>query len=572
VTKSGIILTGIIFYIFGVILIVATLFGIRKKTKSKLEKQLYDLEIKKNNIINASILTELKKVESLINNKNMEVLYENWKKEFNAINENKIPKLTDELLDIETLLVDNDFKEANFLLAKVELDIEIVQNEVVILLSKIREITMSEERNRESVTKLKTIYRSAINKFNKNKNEYKDLINPIELQIENINKLFATFESAMERSEYDNVSKIVKALDDLIKNILVVIDEAPTIILLGKIVIPKKISDIKGIYTKLKKSGYNLDYLNLDYNIDETNKKISDIFDRLNVLNLENSIFDLKTMLDYFERIFSDFDKEKIGKKNYESNIAFLNEKINRLNLVVKNIYIEIDKLKDTYALKNEELNVIDEIRKQIISIKDEFKLMSDRTRTKTTPYSKLSSECENLNVKLNKIEDDVESAIKSLSSLKEDELRAREELTEIRKIINDAKIKINSYKLPVIPKKFYIELEESADALKEIVKELGKLPISIETLNTRVDTGRDLSFKVYNTANECIKTCAMSEMAIVYANRYRSSYKEVESGILKSEKEFFKGEYKKSLETILNILNSVEPGIYEKLMKAYEK
>ena len=112
-------------------------------------------------------------------------------------------------------------------------------------------------------------------------------------------------------------------------------------------------------------------------------------------------IFDLKTMLDYFERIFSDFDKEKIGKKNYESNIAFLNEKINRLNLVVKNIYIEIDKLKDTYALKNEELNVIDEIRKQIISIKDEFKLMSDRTRTKTTPYSKLSSECENLNVKL---------------------------------------------------------------------------------------------------------------------------------------------------------------------------
>jgi len=63
-----------------------------------------------------------------------------------------------------------------------------------------------------------------------------------------------------------------------------------------------------------------------------------------------------------------------------------------------------------------------------------------------------------------------------------------------------------------------------------------------------------------------------MSEMAIVYANRYRSSYKEVESGILKSEKEFFKGEYKKSLETILNILNSVEPGIYEKLMKAYEK
>ena len=76
----------------------------------------------------------------------------------------------------------------------------------------------------------------------------------------------------------------------------------------------------------------------------------------------------------------------------------------------------------------------------------------------------------------------------------------------------------------------------------------------------------------MFNTSNELIKTCAMSEMAIVYANRYRSSYKEIEQGILKSEKEFWKGEYRKSLEIIINVLNLVEPGIHEKLLKAYEK
>ena len=37
--------------------------------------------------------------------------------------------------------------------------------------------------------------------------------------------------------------------------------------------------------------GYNLDYLNIDYNITEAEKKIADIFDRLNVLNLTDSIF-----------------------------------------------------------------------------------------------------------------------------------------------------------------------------------------------------------------------------------------------------------------------------------------
>ncbi len=571
-TKSGIILTFIMIYIIGIILLVASLFGIRKHLKNKLEKEVNNLEILKNGIISATILTELNKVKSLINNKYLEELYEKWNKEFNKIKELKIPEITDNILDIESLIEQSKFKEASYKIAQAEMDINILNNEVNILLENIKEITMSEERNRNTVTKLKTIYREALTKFNKNKNDYKEVINPIELQFENINKLFGAFESAMEHNEYDNVSKIVKALDETIKNMVIVIDEAPVVILMGKIVIPKKISDIKGLYKKLEKSGYNLDYLNLNYNIDEAEKKLSDIFDRLNVLNLEDSIFELKTMLDYFDSLFIDFDKEKASRKIYENSIYSLNEKINYLNSILKNIYIEIEELKNTYTLNDAEIDVINDIRKDLITCKDNYKLMSDRTRTKTTSYSLLSKESENLSVKLNKIEDKIEIALKSLSSLKEDELRAREQLSEIRELISKSKIKIKSYKLPIIPKKYFVELEESAMALKEIIKELEKKPIDINTLNTRVDTGRDLAFKVYNTSNELIKTCAMSEMAIVYANRYRSTYKEIEQGILKSEKEFWKGEYRKSLEIILNVLNLVEPGIHEKLLKAYEK
>ena len=571
-TRGGIILTFIIIYIIGIILIVVTLYGIRKRTRNKLENELSSLDVLKNNIISASILTELNKVKSLINNDYLEKLYSKWEKEFNQIKEVKVPQLSDKIFDIENLISQNDFKEASFKLAQLEMDISVVQNEVDILLDSVKEITMSEERNRNTVTKLKTIYREALTKFNKNKNDYKEVVTPIELQFENINKLFGAFENAMEQNEYDSVGKIVKALDETIKNILIVIDEAPTIILMGKIVIPKKISDVRGIYTKLKKGGYNLDYLNLEYNITETEKKLSEIFDRLNVLNLEDSIFDLKTMLDYFDGLFIDFDKEKASRKLYENSIYSLNEKITRLNNILKNIYVEIESLKNTYSFNQSELDIIDEIRKELVSCKDDYKLMSDRTRTKSTPYSILSNECESLSVKLNKIEDNIEIALKSLSSLKEDELRAREQLSEIRSVIGESKTKINSYKLPVIPKKYFVELEESSMALKEIIKELDKKPISIDTLNTRVDTGRDLSFKVYNTSNELIKTCAMSEMAIVYANRYRSTYKEIEQGILKSEKEFWKGEYRKSLEIILNVLNLIEPGIHEKLLKAYEK
>ena len=89
--------------------------------------------------------------------------------------------------------------------------------------------------------------------------------------------------------------------------------------------------------------------------------------------------------------------------------------------------------------------------------------------------------------------------------------------------------------------------------------------------MNTRVDTARDLVLKVYNTANELIKTAAMAEIAIVYGNRYRINDKDIDNGLSKAEKEFNKGSYKNSLEIALNILNVVEPGIHNKLLNAYK-
>ena len=315
----------------------------------------------------------------------------------------------------------------------------------------------------------------------------------------------------------------------------------------------------------------NIEYLNIDYNISETNKKINEILDRLKVLNLENSIFDLKTLSDYFESLYNDFENEKNGKNNYERGLINTTERINKLTSTIKRLYAEIDNLKDVYDLKDEEIHTIDEINKELIKVKDDFKLVNDRSLIKVMPYSKLDNECELVMINLSKVEDKLEITLKNLGSLKEDESRARDQLNDIKIIINDSKHKIKDYDLPVIPRKFYVELKEAEDAVREIVRELEKKPISIKTLNLRVDTALDLALKLYQTTSDTIKTARMNEMVIVYGNRYLSSYKEVENAINESTRLFRNGEYKKSLELILNVLNNIEPGIIKRILKGEE-
>ena len=151
-----------------------------------------------------------------------------------------------------------------------------------------------------------------------------------------------------------------------------------------------------------------------------------------------------------------------------------------------------------------------------------------------------------------------------------DDEVRARQQLEEIKMVLKDSKLQMRDYKLPVIPDYYYVELNEANTAIREIVKELDKKPITIEVLNTRVDTARDLVLKLYTKTKELMKNAMFAEKAIVYGNRYRSSNSELNNHLTISEKLFYKGEYKKSFELTVNVLNKIEPGIYNKILNLY--
>lgn len=564
------IIIAMVFIILIFLLYILTII-IKNKRKKDILSNVDRLTTEKNLIMSSALITELARASKLTNNKKIEEEVEDWKNRLEKLEKVDMPKLTDELVEIETLCVNKDFEGANEKIGNTEKHIFHVKAKSIKLLSEIKDLTESEERNREAITKLKSLYREVIFKYNKNKDDYKEVSSPIELQFENIDKLFSAFEVSIQNHEYEELGKIVKALDDMIHNISIVIEEAPTIVLISTMILPKKMKDIKNIATRMTRDGYNIEYLNIDYNIEETNKKISEIMDRLNVLNLQDSVFDLKTLVDYYEAIYSDFDNEKRSKKEYERGIININDRIVKVSSILRNLYAEIDNLKDTYDLSDEEIMVIDEINKELVQVKDSFKLINDRTLSKVMPFSKLSNECEMVAVSLSKVEDKLETTLKNLGSLKEDEARARDQLYEIKNIINNSKYKIKDYNLPVIPDKFYVELKEAYDAIKEIQIEIDKKPISIKTLNLRVDTARDLALKLYQTASNTTKTAAMAEMAIVYGNRYRSSNKEVASGLNASTKAFNKGDYKDSLEKILNTLNIVEPGIHKKLLSKME-
>lgn len=310
-----------------IICLVATLISIitvitiiRGRKKREMKKALSALEIEKNKLASSPIIPELAKVESFLNNEKLEVMYNEWSDRLKDIKDVQVPNLSNMLLEAEYSLKQKDYKSTIYKIAKLEMELYKVKTNSEFLLGEIKEITTSESKSRSAITKYRAEYRNLYEKFNSTKDAYGKFAGVIQAQFEVIAKRFEDFESIMDNNEFDEVGTIINIIDELLKHMNIVIDEVPSIVLLAYNVLPKRIEEVVTAYNQMVKEEYPLDYLNVEYNISEANAKIKDVIMRTKSLNLQDSLFELKVLLDYFDSLFVDFENEKRARKAIERN------------------------------------------------------------------------------------------------------------------------------------------------------------------------------------------------------------------------------------------------------------
>ena len=185
-----------------------------KKFESKYYRnKVKDLEIQRNLVASTPVLLELSRVEPIIKNDKMEEKYNRWQDRFTSLKENRLTKIDDMLIDLDMDVDKKNYKSCGYRIASIEIEIYKVRESAEHLLSEIKNITLSEEKYRSIVTKLKARYRSLNNEFQIHKQLYDDVAEPIELQLENIERRFLDFEKVMDTSDYAEVVHLTKALD-----------------------------------------------------------------------------------------------------------------------------------------------------------------------------------------------------------------------------------------------------------------------------------------------------------------------------------------------------------------------
>ncbi len=548
-------------------LIILIIYLLRKRETKKLVKGINDLEIRKNQISSKPVLVELAKIEEIAKSEQLEERISDFKVRYQMLKERSIPKITDEILVLEEYVASRNKKAYYDQYSNIEIMLYEVESSMNKILEEIDEIASYEEKYRDIVIKLKAKFRSLERTFNEKANDYGDFQDKVRMQIENIERRFNDFDTVMEEKLYNEVVLVVNSLDTMINHLNIIIQELPGIVLLLDDLIPGRIKDLKAEYKKMVKEEYALGYLDFENNMNNIKNRENDIISRAKVLNINDSLFDLKVILEYLDGLFKDLELEKQARKEFDLNNQAFNDKTKKLENAIKDIYEQMDDIKKIYSLKESDLEVIDEVNISLSAVIKDYKKLIREVKKNETSYVKLNIDLNNLLIRFNSISNEFDSSIKSLGSMYDDEVRSREELNNMQDLLIKCKRKVRNYHLPIVHENYFVEESEARDAINEAFSELNNKPIVIKNLHMRLDTARELVFKLNNTTNNMVKYAYFTELLVVYGNKYRTT-NEMDKGLSKVEILYSKGEYEESYHQVLKLLEPIKKGITKKVDK----
>ena len=338
-----------------IIIIVVIIIILNKNKKKQMRKKINNLDVIKNDVLSLPLLSEIEKVSSLTKGEQLEEKINNYKKVYEDLKNNSFKKIEDMILELD-FLVQEKPKDFNYKYSLIEL--ELYKNRYLInhILEELKELTSYEDKYRGLIVKLKNKYRIINREYESNKDLYGVLTDTIDMQFENIEKRFQDFEIVINENLYNEVVLVVRSLENMIDHMGAIILELPDILVLLNDLIPSRIKELEVLRTSIQEEGFTLTFMNLDYNLAEIEKIENDIVDRSKVLNIDNSLIELKTILEFLDSLFKDIEKEKVYKKDFDASSYSFDQRLSNLKNTLRDIYKQLDDIKVMYGLNDEDL------------------------------------------------------------------------------------------------------------------------------------------------------------------------------------------------------------------------
>ena len=535
-------------------------------------KEIIELENQMNAVKSLPIQYRLGRVKGI--GKNMpEVLekYNLYVKEFDDLNSFQTNDIVPLINEIDEQLYYRKLTGAKSKLHKLKEEISNYETKSQDLLKRIEVITEVENEQRLEIIKIKEKYRAASDNFANVRFKIEDFVPSIPGIFNEIDERFVVLEEMMNNQRFDEAKtyagKIEKDVDILTANLR----DLPTYISIVRKYIPKRLEEIYAIIEEMKEKDFSIEKLSAASRYNQIGDALEQTIQNIKDLKLENVGASIEKMTEDLNDLTSDLEKEQTAFHQYEEARNNCYRHIGRLDDGLKKTVSSLAELQENYLLADYKITIAGEYNK-FKPIVDDLARLTEIIESKNFYYSALIDEFNDLITRCQPFDDALIKYNELESSLRLEEKRALDELDNINIVLLEIKSEIKNKHLPMISESYKDYIDDSYQKADEIMKFIRHRPIDLKRLSEQVDAARDVIYKLYDNVHNLIVPAEMVAEAIIYGNRYRSSFLEVNTELTKAELLFRNGEYTKALSTAVDIIEKIDPGSYEMLINKNTK
>lgn len=471
------------------------------------------------------------------------------------------------LAEIDDSIYSKKVARSNELLGHIASICESCEGAVRDLEKNLDKVLEQEKTQRDNINGLKERFRGDKKRLFDNRSSYHQSLEYLDGVVTDIENMFSVFEEWMFASEFNKAADKQNEIRQSIENFEDDLDKLPGYYETAKVTLPGAIDELEYLFTSSKNRGVYLGHIDFARRIQVIKELNSNILGKLSVSNIGGISRDIDSCEERIVELKEQIDKENNAFDNLHVKAANLFERIKNLNLQLQNIKDTYTKVYERFGFENwnSKINLLDE---KMDALNEQRFRLEKLIEDNSVPYSTLLLSAEELEVDTKQMETTASELKQKLETACSDEERAKKQLVKLQLVVNEIRIKIGNNRLPSVSEKYDEDIIKANVFIKDVKETLATTPLNVDNLNATLQKAIDYIYTLYNDVNNLVGMANMVENAIMFGNKYRSEFPEVDSELTRAELCFSNGQYTKALKIAIAIIEKLHPGAYENLIR----
>lgn len=559
--------------IFASILIALIIFMIiyHQVKLNMYRQELLDLQNQINGIKTLPLQYRLGRVQSIA--KNMpEVVeqYEQFTEDFEKITEfqkNELGVLVDE---VDAALFYRKTRGVKKNLALIREMTQRYDHDAKNLLARIEKVTEIENIQRVEIIRVKGKYREAANEYEKIRIKVEEFVPHVLEMFKELDDDFVKLETLMNNQMFADAKKFTEEIENRIDSLYANLKDLPSYVYVVSDLLPSKIDKVDELISSLEGDDYALEEMKIATRRQEVDEQMEESIVQVKNVDIKAAAQVLEPLTGLIEELVIDLSKELDSYKQFKEKWRESYNELQRLTEIYQQVMKEYRRLTTEFVIDEEEV-VISKKYEEFRQIQNDANHLIEQMELGHFAYADMLDHVVDLYDRMMKHDAYLEEFEKQKEDIENKNKEAEELLENINIVLLEIKSEIKNEHLPLVNDSYRNYITDSYNKVEEIKRFKAHKPVVLNELCAKVEGARDVIYKLYDNVHNMIVTAGMVEDAIVYANRYRSMFLEVNTELTKAEVLFRNGEYRNALQVAVDILERLEPGKYEELIKRKE-